>query len=183
MKTLCAVGAGLILTAVGIAAAGPTNAADATTGATSATAASADMQNRDGATVGKATLTQTAHGVLLHIEMDGLAPGWHGIHIHGIGKCEPPFTSAGGHFNPAGHKHGFAAEGPHAGDLPNIHADSTGHASAEFLESTVSLEGDGSAHLIGPNGTAIVVHAGPDDMMTDPAGNSGDRIACGVIKK
>ena len=160
---------------VGLFIAGAASAADEL--------ATAQMQNRDGKALGKVTLTQTSQGVVLRVEMEGLPPGWHGIHIHGVGKCEPPFTTAGGHFNPGNQKHGFGKEGSHAGDLPNLYADATGHANAEFLDATVAIVEGGGAYLLGQDGTSIVVHAGLDDMMTDPAGNSGDRIACGVIKK
>jgi len=138
--------------------------------------ATATIKDRDGKTLGEAKLAQMEQGLVVHLELEGLPPGWHGVHVHGAGKCEPPFASAGGHFNPANRKHGLGAEGSHAGDLPNIFADPSGHARAELVAHGVKL-----ADLRGPSGASIVVHAKEDDYATDPAGNSGDRIACGVV--
>lgn len=143
------------------------------------TTARAGFVDLKGAPIGSARLLQRPDGVLIRVELSGLAPGAHGFHIHAAGKCDPPFASAGGHFNPAGHRHGFAAPGGyHAGDLPNIVAGPDGKAAAEVLAAGVSLD-----QLLGAAGTALVVHAGADDYITDPSGNSGDRIACGVITR
>ena len=145
--------------------------------------ASAAVKDPAGKEVGKLTLTQQPGGVVIRGELDGLPPGWHAIHIHAAGKCEPDFAAAGGHFNPANVKHGLAGKEPHAGDLPNFFVDERGHARFEAFTHGVSLN-DGAANgLFGTNGTAIVIHAKGDDYVTDPAGASGDRIACGVIKK
>lgn len=121
-------------------------------------------------------------GVRIVVTVDGLMPGMHGIHIHTVGKCEgPAFASAGGHFNPAMKMHGKDNPmGPHAGDLLNITVDATGHAKATLIAKGVTL-GPGDNSLFHDGGTALVIHAGPDDYKTDPAGNSGARIACGVI--
>jgi Cu-Zn family superoxide dismutase len=146
--------------------------------------ASAAMQSREGKALGTVKLTQMPKGVIMRVEMNGLSPGWHAIHIHSVGKCEPPFTTAGDHFNPSDHKHGFA-EGPHEGDLPNIFADTNGQAATDMVTDRVSLvpgSANPGAFVLGPNGTSVIVHAAQDDYKTDPAGNSGDRIACGVIK-
>ena len=144
--------------------------------------ATAELKDREGHAVGTVTLTETPHGILLAGELGRLPPGPHGFHLHAVGKCEPPFTSAGPHFNPANHKHGFAAaEGPHAGDLPNLHAAPDGKASVDAFAAGVTLAGQQG--LLDQDGASLVVHAKADDYRTDPAGDSGDRIACGVIGK
>ena len=126
--------------------------------------------------------TGTAREVEITLKVKGLKPGLHGVHLHAVGKCEPPFTSAGPHFNPAGHKHGMeAAEGPHAGDMPNLHVPASGELVVEVANPMISLVKDQPNSVFDADGSALVVHAGPDDYKTDPAGNAGDRIACGVI--
>jgi len=144
--------------------------------------ATAAMKDAQGKALGKMTLTQQPGGVVIRGELDGLPPGWHAIHIHANGKCEPDFGAAGGHFNPAGVKHGLTGKEPHAGDLPNFFVDERGHARFEAMTHGVSMN-DGANSLFGPNGTSFIIHAKGDDYVTDPAGNSGDRIACGVITK
>jgi Cu-Zn family superoxide dismutase len=145
--------------------------------------AQADLLGADKEKIGTVTLTQTRHGVLLSIEASKLAPGAQALHIHEVGRCEPPFTSAGGHFNPAGKKHGLmSAEGMHAGDLPNVYAGPDGTLRAEILAAEVTLA-PGPSSLLDSDGSAVVLHAGPDDYKTDPAGSAGARIACGVIVK
>ena len=116
--------------------------------------------------------------------MSQLPPGKHGIHIHAVGKCEgPAFTTAGGHLNPDAKKHGKEnPEGPHAGDLLNLEVKADGTAKATLLDTMVTL-GDGPNSVFHEGGTAIVIHEKEDDYKTDPAGNSGARIACGVIQK
>ena len=138
------------------------------------------MLDADGKDLGTALLTETAHGVLITADLTGLAPGVHGFHIHTTGKCEAPFTSAGGHFNPGNVMHGFGAKGTHAGDMPNIHIAADGTGEVEILDSLVTLS-PGANSLIDKDGSALVIHASADDYMTDPSGNSGARIACGVI--
>jgi Cu-Zn family superoxide dismutase len=152
-------------------------------GKTAATA-KADLVNSKGEHVGTAKLKETPKGVSLALEVSNLPPGMHGFHIHAVGKCEPPdFKSAGGHFNPEGKKHGMEnPEGHHAGDLQNLTVDAHGNAKVKLLVMGVTL-GEGAISLFHPEGTAIVIHADPDDMKTDPAGNAGARIACGVITK
>src|SRR5574337_1011281 len=146
--------------------------------------AKADLTNAKGDRVGTARLTQKAQGVELALKVSNLPPGVHGFHIHAVGKCEPPdFKSAGGHFNPQGKKHGLEnPEGAHAGDMPNLTVGKSGKAQATFTAKGATL-GEGEGSLFGPDGTALVIHADPDDEKTDPAGNSGARIACGVIEK
>jgi Cu-Zn family superoxide dismutase len=144
----------------------------------------ATLRNAEGAEIGKATLSPVKGGVKVHVEVAKLAPGKHGIHLHAAGKCEAPdFKSAGPHFNPAEKHHGLHnPEGPHAGDLPNLVVGKDGKAKATFTAKGTTL-GDGKGSLFGPDGTALVIHADADDEKTDPAGNSGARIACGVVEK
>ncbi len=148
-----------------------------------AEAATAEMKNGAGATVGRVRLMQSPHGVLLRVSLTGVAPGTHGFHIHAAGKCVPPFKSAKGHFNPSRKKHGLMnPAGKHAGDLPNIHVPPSGRFDIEILVPAVTLLADSSHALFDANGSAIVIHEGPDDYRTDPAGAAGPRIACGVIR-
>jgi superoxide dismutase, Cu-Zn family len=142
--------------------------------------ASAEMKDKDGKAVGTVALAETPHGVLLSGNLAGLPAGPHGFHIHAVGKCEAPqFTSAGGHANSGGKKHGFAAaEGPHQGDLSNLHAGADGKATVDAFAPGVTL-----ANLLDADGSALVVHEKADDYRTDPAGDSGARIACGIVQK
>ena len=143
--------------------------------------ASAVLKDAQGAEVGKVTLTTTPSGVLISLDLTAFPAGEHAFHIHAVGKCEPPkFESAGPHFNPDSTKHGLMSpEGPHAGDMPNLHVPEGGKLQVEVLNPTVTLGAESA--LLDEDGSAIVVHAGADDYQTDPAGNAGDRIACGVI--
>jgi superoxide dismutase, Cu-Zn family len=148
-----------------------------------AQSAKATLKNADGKEVGTAALTETPAGVLIRLTVNGLPPGERAFHIHGVGKCEPPFTSAGPHFNPGGKKHGLmASEGHHAGDMPNLHVPANGEIVVEVLNPEVTLEKGKPASLLGGQGTALVVHAGKDDYKSDPAGDAGGRIACGLIE-
>ncbi len=141
-----------------------------------AQAVTVEFKDAQGKLVGTATLRDVPGGVAIAARVSGLKPGAHGFHIHAVGKCEPPaFASAGGHFNPGNKKHGHKnPEGAHAGDLPNltVGADGAGH-----LEATAA-----GVTLKDIAGLALVVHADPDDEKTDPTGNSGARVACGVIR-
>jgi Cu-Zn family superoxide dismutase len=144
--------------------------------------ASADLKTPAGETVGTATFTQESGGTRLKAQVRGLPPGPHGIHVHAVGKCDPPdFMSAGGHFNPTSKMHGLNnPQGAHAGDMPNLTVGADGTGTYDALLKDVSLS-TGSGSLFGPDGTALVIHAAADDEVTDPSGNSGARIACGPI--
>ena len=148
--------------------------------------AHADIMNAQGAKIGTANITASGNGVKIAVSVSQLTPGEHGIHIHTVGKCEAPgFTSAGGHFNPTSAHHGAhntQDPHPHLGDLMNLTVGKSGSAKASFTANGVTL-GDGANSLFHDGGTSLVIHAKADDMMSDPSGNSGDRIACGVIEK
>ncbi|KQT69624.1 MULTISPECIES: superoxide dismutase family protein [unclassified Aureimonas] len=139
------------------------------------------MKGQDGADHGTVTLTQVPTGVLIQAKLKGLpAGGAHGYHFHQTGVCEGKFESAGGHYNPTEKEHGFMVDGgAHAGDMGNFSA-TDGAASFDVINTAVTLAG-GPAPLNDADGTAIVIHAGPDDYASQPAGKSGDRIACGVV--
>lgn len=169
MKSIVAVLAALIVAAAAWPAAAQT--------------AKAAFKSADGKDVGTAELVQTPAGVLVRLSVKGLPPGEHAFHIHGVGKCEPPFTTAGGHFNPAAKKHGMmAADGQHAGDMPSLHIPADGALVVEVLNPAVTLEKGKPNSLHGPEGTALIVHAGKDDYKTDPTGDAGGRIACAVVQ-
>jgi Cu-Zn family superoxide dismutase len=145
--------------------------------------AHAELRNEQGQKVGAATLEQTPHGVLITVDLEGLPAGPHAFHIHEVGKCEPPFQSAGGHFNPTHKKHGILnPAGMHAGDLPNIYVPQDGKLKFDVFATAVTL-GKGKSSLFGADGSSLVIHAAPDDYKTDPAGDAGMRIACGVVVK
>lgn len=145
--------------------------------------AKADLKDGTGKEVGTATFTETKEGVKVALDVSGLKEGKHGFHIHAVGKCDgPDFKSAGGHFNPGNKKHGHAvADGAHAGDLPNLEVGKDGKGKLELTVKDVTLGAEGPTALLNPTGTALVIHADADDDKTDPAGNAGARVACGVI--
>ncbi len=141
-------------------------------------AALAEIFDANGKLIGLAILTQAVSRVDIDMKVTGLAPGMHGIHIHTTGNCAPPdFQSAGGHFNPKSAQHGS-----HAGDLGNLAINEDGAGTYQKTIDSVSLT-PGEISLDDADGSAIVIHADPDDMTTDPSGNSGARVACGVIKR
>jgi Cu-Zn family superoxide dismutase len=144
--------------------------------------AKADLLNAKGAPVGTATFSEKANGVQLDLKVSNLPPGLHGFHIHAVGRCQAPdFASAGPHFNPEGKQHGWDnPQGHHLGDLQNLNVGPDGKAKIRILVPGVTL-GEGPTSLFHEGGTALVIHAKPDDGKTDPAGNAGPRIACGVV--
>lgn len=140
------------------------------------------LYDRANDTVGTATFTEEADGVLVQVSVEGLTPGLHGMHIHEYGKCESPdFQSAGSHYNPEGKEHGLMhPAGAHLGDMPNIEVASDGTAEVEFELAQVTLS-DGQYSLLREEGTSIIIHEKQDDGVGQPAGNAGERLVCGKI--
>ncbi|MDI1228831.1 MAG: superoxide dismutase family protein [bacterium] len=137
------------------------------------------LEDVKGGDAGVATFTQGTKGLLVKVEAKGLTPGWHGVHFHAMGHCthDDGFKKAGSHAAKEEEQHGFLnAEGPHIGDLPNLHVAADGTGSAEFYTKTIDMDA-----LHDADGSALMIHAKPDDYKTDPSGDSGDRVACGVI--
>jgi Cu-Zn family superoxide dismutase len=143
-----------------------------------------EMKNAKGESVGTAKISDSGAGVKIAFTGKNLPAGEHAFHFHAVAKCEgPAFTSAGGHFNPDMKKHGLQnPDGPHNGDMPNFTVKENGTAKVSVVNTKVTL-GDGPNSLFTNGGTALMIHAKADDMKSDPAGNAGDRIACGVITK
>ena len=172
MKLNCA----SVLTAVAVLSVPPTVAVEASE------AAKAMLRDAKGQDVGSVSFIQTPAGVLLQLSLKGVPSGEHAFHIHAVGKCEPPgFDSAGGHFNPANAHHGMMAGPGHVGDMPNLHVPASGTLDLEVLNTSIALDKDKPNSVFHPGGTAIVIHSGRDDYTSDPAGNAGGRIICGVI--
>ena len=146
--------------------------------------AHATLMNTDGETAGMAHLTETAEGVLLQVRLDDAPPGSHAFHIHEVGACTPDFAAAGGHYAPEDDSHGMLhGSDDHAGDLLNIQVtDSEESFVAERLATEVTLEPDVEGSLFDGDGSAIVIHAGPDDYASQPSGAAGSRIMCGVVE-
>lgn len=141
------------------------------------------LKNNEGATVGTAVLVEGPEGVKISVHATHLSPGTHGFHIHEKGICEEPtFESAEGHFNPDGKNHGFDhPDGPHAGDLPNLEINEDGAVQQEVIAEKVTLNKADKYSLISGEGTTLIIHEDPDDGKSQPAGNAGNRIVCGVI--
>lgn len=150
--------------------------------ASAETLANAQLKDKSGKAVGDVDLVQTQGGVLIKLQLKGIEPGEHAFHVHAVGKCEAPFESAGPHFNPTNHKHGMMSGEGHAGDMPNLHVPQSGELSVEVLNSAITLDKDKPNSVFDTDGSALVIHAKADDYKSDPAGNAGDRIACGVIQ-
>jgi Cu-Zn family superoxide dismutase len=148
------------------------------------TATKVELKGAKGESVGTASITPAGTGINIALDVTGLTPGVHGVHLHAVAKCEgPAFTSAGPHFNPDMRKHGTEnPDGPHAGDMPNFTVAADGTAKTTVADPRVTLSTAPNS-VFANGGTAIVIHAAADDMKTDPSGNSGDRIACGVVLK
>lgn len=140
--------------------------------------------NPDGEEIGTVAISEIAQGLRIFAQAEDLPPGVHAFHIHETGQCETPsFESAGGHYNPTGMQHGWDnPEGPHAGDFPNVHVHEDGKLAVEYFTAALTLS-EGENTLFDDDGSAVVVHEGPDDYQSDPAGHAGARIACGVISR
>ncbi|WP_408007330.1 superoxide dismutase family protein [Pseudalkalibacillus sp. A8] len=143
-----------------------------------------DIYNSKKEKIGQAQLAESDEGVMIKLKAAKLPPGPHAFHIHEIGKCvAPDFKSAGEHYNPTGKEHGFEnPKGFHAGDLPNINIRKDGTVSVSVVSKNVTLRKGKPHTLLDEDGSALVIHEKADDYKTDPAGNAGDRIACGEIK-
>ncbi|MGO9622630.1 MAG: superoxide dismutase family protein [Desulfobaccales bacterium] len=153
--------------------------------AAKALAAKATLVDAKGQKVGEASLTETPQGVKIDLTVENLPPGVHAFHIHDKMLCESPdFMSAGGHFNPYHKQHGLKnPQGPHAGDLPSITVGPDGRATVSVVANLVTLKDGEINSLFQPGGTSLMIHANPDDEVSDPAGNAGPRIACGAITR
>lgn len=150
-----------------------------------APSAAARIIGPDGKALGNAKFVQTKKGVLIELDVKGIKPGAHGVHIHAVGSCDVKtgFASAGGHFSPVPKNHGFMDKhGAHAGDMTNQYADANGVMRASILNSDITLR-RGEHSLFDKDGSSIVIHADPDDYRSQPAGNAGGRVACGVINR
>ena len=168
----------IVLAAVILAALGATQAMAASSG-------SARPIGLDGKQVGTAKFTQAGHGVLIELEAHGRKPGPHAVHIYAVGQCDAKakFDSAGGHFSPLPKNHGFMDKhGAHAGDMTNQFADANGYLRASIYNPNVTLK-RGERSLFDKDGSSIVIHAAADDYKSQPAGNAGGRVACGVIAR
>ena len=145
--------------------------------------ATAEIVGPGGEVIGKAAFEQAPRGVIMLVEVAGLEPGAHGIHLHSVGACAPDFSAAKGHINPAGVAHGLRnPDGPDNGDLPLLFVGEDGSAKAEFFTARVSVSGGAAPALLDEDGSAVVVHDHPDDHATQPIGGAGGRVGCGVVK-
>src|SRR5215510_174799 len=150
-------------------------------GAEPSLVAHAQLKDQKGGHVGTAELMETRGGLLIKLALQNMKSGQHAVHLHEVGKCDGPFTTAGAHFNPDHHKHGMLVGEGHAGDLPNLHIPDSGLLEVEFVTKKATLEQGKPNSLLDQDGSSVIIHATSDDYQSDPAGDSGDRIACGVI--
>ena len=143
----------------------------------------AEIVDAQAKVIGAAQFEQAPSGVIIDVKLAGVAPGWHGIHLHGVGSCSPDFKAAKGHINPQAKQHGLRnPDGPDNGDLPNLYVNADGNAAIQFHTNRVSIQGSDTAPaLLDEDGSAIVVHDSPDDHLTQPIGGAGGRIGCGVV--
>ena len=147
-------------------------------------AAKAELKDSTGKSIGSVEITSVRGGALLRIKASGLTPGDHGVHIHETGKCEGDFSSAGGIYNPIGSSHGYLSdEGPMAGDLPNLIVPQSGEVEVEFINAYIVLSKDADENLLDEDGASLVVFEKADDHLSDPEGDAGARIACGVLEQ
>jgi Cu-Zn family superoxide dismutase len=172
-------------TAAGTAATAATPGTSAAPGTTAAPggadAVTARMQDANGREIGTVTLADGAQGIVVSGSLRGVPPGTHAIHIHTIGRCEPPFESAGDHWNPTNRQHGTEnPQGPHLGDMPNVLSAADSSVAVQVGTSGGTLRSTNA--LLDGDGAAVVLHAGEDDYRTDPSGEAGARIACGVVR-
>ena len=141
-----------------------------------------EMKSRDGKSLGTIDISRTSAGALLHVKLAGLPPGVHGFHFHETGKCEGDFASAGEIYNPLGAVHGFLNdEGPMAGDIPNLFVGASGQVEVELLSPFITLSKDAEESIFDADGTALLIFEKPDDYLSEADGNSGGRIACGIV--
>ena len=145
------------------------------------TVGTANLSLANGSPAGTAMLMRSGDGYSMMVQARGLTPGAHGFHLHTPGRCgAPDFTSAGGHLNPGDRSHGrLSAQGPHLGDLTNLQVSSDGTVTATV--EVPNVRADALAQIFDADGTAVMIHAGPDDYRSDPAGDAGSRVACGVL--
>jgi Cu-Zn family superoxide dismutase len=173
----------LFTAGLAIAQSPPPPAAAAAPAAPSVPPKTVELRDQKGKVVGTVLLLDTPHGLLLRGALSGLPPGTHAIHFHEVGKCESPFKSAGGHYNPTKKSHGVMdVSGLHAGDLPNLVIPRNGKLDFELFAMELTLA-DGPNTVLDADGTALVIHAKADDYKSQPSGDAGDRIACGVIAR
>ncbi|MDZ5713336.1 superoxide dismutase family protein [Jeotgalibacillus haloalkalitolerans] len=174
---------GLVISMIAAGLGGCQMLQDSTVPASAVPVIESEMVNSGGEKIGTATFQESDEGVVIQLSVKGLEPGEKAVHIHKTGVCTPPeFDSAGSHFNPGKKQHGFEnPKGYHAGDLPNLKVDEDGTIDLELTVKELTLEKDNTHSLLDEDGSAIVIHEGPDDYKTDPSGNSGARIACGEI--
>lgn len=146
--------------------------------------ANVEIKSKDGKALGNIVVTETTAGALIAVKLTGLPPGLHGFHIHETGKCEGDFASAGAILNPLGAKHGFTnEEGPMAGDLPNLIVPASGEIEVELITSLISLSASAEESVFDGDGTSFVIFEKGDNYASDPEGDAGARIACGIFAK